>query len=150
MFDKATQQASGLSLIGFVHQRHRLLNTNTEREIAAILNENGFRPGVGSRFTRSIVVRLRYAYGLKDRFSRLQAAGLMTLEEMAAKLDVLPCTVKKWRDRDLLRAHRYNDKGECLYESPDMLLPRKFTHKRSYLAAKEAVMHDLDEVQYEA
>jgi hypothetical protein len=128
----------------------RLLNTNTEREIAAILNEKGFRPGVGSRFDRSIVVRLRYAYSLKDRFSRLRAAGLMTLEEMAVKLDVLPCTVKKWRDRGLLRSHRYNDKRECLYESPDALLPRKFGHKRSYLTAKEMVMDNLDEVQCEA
>jgi hypothetical protein len=128
----------------------RLLNTNTEREIAAILNETGFRPGVGNRFDRSIVVRLRYAYDLKDRFSRLRAAGLMTLEEMAAELEVLPCTVKKWRDRALLRAHRYNDKGECLYELPDALLPRKFAHKRRYLATREEVAHHLNEVQYEA
>lgn len=129
----------------------RLLNTNTEREIAAILNEKGFRPGVGNRFDRSIVVRLLYAYHLKDRFSRLRAAGLMTMEEMASKLEVLACTVKKWRNRGLLRAHRYNDKGECLYESPDVLLPRKFAHKRSYLAAKgEVVMHGFNEVQCEA
>jgi DNA invertase Pin-like site-specific DNA recombinase len=60
-----------------------LLNTNTEREIAAILNEWGFRSGEGKRFDRSIIVRLRYAYDLKDRFSRLRAAGLMTMEEMA-------------------------------------------------------------------
>ncbi len=128
----------------------RLLNTNTEREIAALLNENGFRPGVGSRFDRSIVMRLRCAYDLKDRFSRLRAADLLTLEEIAAKLDVLPCTVKKWRDRGLLRAHRYNDKGECLYESPDVLLPRKFAHKRSYLAATEVATNALNEVHCEA
>ena len=128
----------------------RLLNTNTEREIAALLNENGFRPGVGSRFDRSIVVRLRYAYDLKDRFTRLRAAGLLTLQEIAAKLDVLPCTVKQWRDRGLLRAHRYNDKGECLYESPHVLLPRKFAHKRSYLAATEAAANGLNEVHCEA
>ena len=72
----------------------------------------------------------------------------MTIEEMASKLEVLPCTVKKWRDRGLLRAQRYNDKGECLYESPHALLPRKFAHKRSYL--KEAVAHHLNEVQCEA
>jgi hypothetical protein len=98
---------------------------------------------VGNRFDRSIVVRLRYAYHLKDRFSRLRAAGLMTMEEMASKLDVLPCTVKIWRERGLLRAHRYNDKKECLYESPYVLLPRTFAHKLSYLAAKEEVAHPL-------
>jgi hypothetical protein len=127
-----------------------LLNTNTEREIAAILNERGFRSGEGKRFDRSIVVRLRYAYDLKDRFSRLRAAGLMTMEEMAVKLDVLPCTVKKWRERGLLYGHRYNDKRECLYESPDVLLPRKFGHKRSYLAAKEPLLNSPDQVQCEA
>ena len=65
-------------------------------------------------------------------------------------VNLFKLALKKWRDRDLLRAHRYNDKGECLYESPDVLLPAKFAHKRSYLAAKEVVMHDLNEVQYEA
>ena len=94
--------------------------------------------------------KMRYAYDLKDRFSRLRAAGFMTMEEMASRLDVLPCTVKKWRDKGLLRALRYNDKGECLYESPDVLLPRKGAHKRSYLAAREVVMHNPDEVQCEA
>jgi hypothetical protein len=71
-------------------------------------------------------------------------------KEMASRLHVLPCTVKKWRDKGLLRALRYNDKGECLYESPDVLLPRKGAHKRSYLAAREVVMHNPDEVQCEA
>lgn len=128
----------------------RLLNTNTEREIAAILNEKGFRSGEHKSFTRGIVVRIRYAYNLKDRFSRLRSAGLITIDEMATQLDVLPCTVKKWRDMGLLHAHRYNDKGECLYESPDLLLPRKCAHKSSYLAAKELVTDKLNEVQCEA
>lgn len=128
----------------------RLLNTNTEREIAGILNEKGLRSGEGNRFTRSIIVRLRYAYDLNDRFSRLRAAGFLTMKEMASKLDVLPCTVKKWRNRGLLRAHRYNDKGECLYESPDALLPSKFAHKRSFLATREPVLHQHNGVQCEA
>jgi hypothetical protein len=72
------------------------------------------------------------------------------MEEIGSNLDVLPCTAKKWRDKGLLRAHRYNDKGECLYESPDALLPRKGSHKRSYLATKELVLHDSNEVQCEA
>jgi hypothetical protein len=31
---------------------------------------------------------MRYAYDLKDRFSRLRAAGFMTMEEMASRLRV--------------------------------------------------------------
>lgn len=135
---------------GVIAEIDHLLNTNTEREIAAILNEKGLLSGEGKAFDRTIVVRLRYAYDLKDRFSRLRAAGFMTMEEMSSRLHVLPCTVKKWRDKGLLRALRYNDKGECLYESPDALLPKKGAHKCSYLAAREVVMHNPDEVQCEA
>jgi hypothetical protein len=32
--------------------------------------------------------KMRYAYDLKDRFSRLRAAGFMTMEEMASRLRV--------------------------------------------------------------
>jgi len=133
-----------------IEEIDRLLNTNTELEIASILNEKGLQPGVGKRFSRTIVLRLRYTYQLKDRFTRLRAAGMLTIEEMASRLGVLICTVKKWRDQGLLRAHRYNDRGECLYESPDALLPKKFSHKQSYLAAKELVSHSSNEVQCEA
>ena len=133
-----------------IEEIDRLLNTNTELEIANILNEKGLQPGVGKRFSRTIVLRLRHTYQLKDRFTRLRAAGMLTIEEMVSRLGVLTCTVKKWRDQGLLRAHRYNDRGECLYESPDALLPKKFSHKQSYLAAKELVSHSSNEVQCEA
>jgi hypothetical protein len=115
-----------------------------------VVNEKGLRSGEGNLFDRTIVVRLRYAYDVKDRFSRLRAAGLITMEEMACQFQVLPCTVKKWRDKALLHAHRYNNKGECLCEPPDALLPRKGAHKRTYLAAREVVLHQPDEVQCEA
>ena len=91
------------------------------------------------------------AFGADDVVGTLYTGERLRKLRFLVTDNILPCTVKKWRDRGLLRAHRYNDKGECLYESPDVLLPGKFAHKRSYLAGKgEVVMHAFNEVQCEA
>jgi hypothetical protein len=97
----------------------------TEEEIAPMLNAKGFRSGTGQPFKRSLVFRLRKTYKLVDRFTRLRNAGMLTLEEMAQRLNLCSCSVKDWRDLGWLQAHRYNDRGECLYELPGSDLPRK-------------------------
>lgn len=108
-----------------IQEIDRLLDDYTEEEIAPILNANGFRSGTGQPFRRSLVFRLRKAYKLVDRFTRLRNAGMLTLAEMAQRLNLCSCSVKDWRDLGLLRAHRYNDRNECLYELPGPDLPRK-------------------------
>lgn len=99
-----------------VEEIDSLLNQNTEDEVAAILNERGLRSGCGQPFDRLTVRYVRYTYGLKDRFTRLRAAGLLTKEEMAGRLGITPGTLKVWRLHGLLRALPYNCNGECLYE----------------------------------
>ena len=110
-----------------------LLNEHTEREIALLLNQKRVRSGVGMPFTSGMVAHLRYRYNLTDRFTRLRAAGKLTAEEVAERFSISVASVKQWRYRGLLRAHRYNDKGECLFEPPAADLPRKGAAKRSYL-----------------
>src|SRR5215467_9999744 len=61
-----------------IHEIDRLLDHHTEREIATIFNQNGWRSGTGKLFHRGIIVRLRRAYHLKDRFTRLRALGMLT------------------------------------------------------------------------
>jgi DNA invertase Pin-like site-specific DNA recombinase len=123
--------------VAVIREIDRLLDEHTEREIALILNQKGMRSGVGKPFTRNMIVHLKYAYNLTDRFTRLRRAGKLTAEEVAGRLGICVQSVKEWRDRGLLRAHRYNDKGECLYEAPAADLPRKCAHKRSYLQNNE-------------
>ena len=72
------------------------------------------------------------------------------MDEVAKRLGVAPCVVKAWRDKGLLRAHRYNDKGQCLYEPPPDDLPGKFKKKRPYLVAKAINLASAKGVQYEA
>jgi hypothetical protein len=117
----------------------RLLDIYTEAQIATILNQRGVSSGTGQPFNRIIVRNIRLTYKLRDRFTRLRAAGFITAEEMAECLNIDRDTVKHWRDRGLLRAYHYNDKLQCLYEPPAGDLPLKHKQKKAYLAAKSAI-----------
>ena len=68
----------------------RLLDNNTDGQIAAILNERDMRSGEGKRFSPSIVARIRRDYSLTPRYDRLRAAGMVTVKEMTAMLGVTP------------------------------------------------------------
>jgi hypothetical protein len=69
--------------------------------------------GEGKRFNRTMVARIRSNYGLQARYSRLRARGMLTLAEIAKRLDISTSTAKTWRCAGLLRPHRYNDRGEA-------------------------------------
>lgn len=103
----------------------RLLDEHTAAQIADILNASGMTPGAGASFHPQLVARLARTYRLKPRFERLREHGLLTLQEMADKLQVTPLTVKIWRRRGLVRGHAYSDKNECLYEPPGDDAPSK-------------------------
>ena len=106
-----------------VKEINRLLDDYTEREIADILNSQDMISGEGKRFNRSMVARIRSNYGLDTRYSRLRTRGMLTLREIATRLDISAATAKTWRRVDRLRSHRYNDKesrlnGDCRKRSP--------------------------------
>ena len=109
----------------------RLLDEHTEEEIAHLLNSQGRISGEGKCFNRTMVARIRSNYGLESRYSRLRARGLLTLHEIAAQLDVSPVTAKIWRRAGRLRAHRYNDKGQCLFEQVGPDAPIKYEWQRN-------------------
>jgi DNA invertase Pin-like site-specific DNA recombinase len=95
----------------------RLLENHTEGEVADLLNRNGLSSGQGCQFHTIMVVRICKSYGLKTRYDRLRARKLLTLKEIARRLDVAPGTVKVWRRAGMLAAHRYNDRG-CYLSEP--------------------------------
>jgi DNA invertase Pin-like site-specific DNA recombinase len=96
-----------------------LLDTHTSGEIADILNQRGMNTGTGEAFHRLIIDNIIRAYRIPTRRQRLRATGLLTPAEAAAAYGVTPSTIKYWRQREIVRGHRYNDKGECLYNPPD-------------------------------
>ena len=72
----------------------RLLDHHNDAEVAAILNRHGHSTGHGDLFHGQRVADLRRRHGLKPRYHRLRERGLLTLEEMAARLDVSTNTIK--------------------------------------------------------
>ena len=133
-----------------IREIDRLLDTHSEMEIAPILNQLHLRSGSGQPFTPMSVHKLRRHRGIRSRLQRLRAKGLLTVEEIPKRLNIAPSVVKEWRDKGLLRAHRYNDKAQCLYESPDDDLLGKFKKKRLYLDAKATILESAKGVQCEA
>ena len=134
----------------------RLLEHHTDIQIAAQLNERGFRPGKGGLFNSRIVARIRKDNALKDRYFHLRQAGKLTAEEMAGKLKVNVQTVKKWWRNGLLLGYPYNDKNECLYEPPGPDAPVKgkgsnLSKRRVFpMPTLKVRSNRTKEVQYEA
>jgi hypothetical protein len=130
----------------------RLLDLHTYPEIAAQLNERGMNSGEGKPFTARIVARLQRSYDLTPRYDRLRKAGMLTVAEMAAVLDVGPQRVKIWNRHGLIRGHAYNGKNDCLYEHPGANPPRKAMGVRlsKRQSAGKVVPQCTEEVQCEA
>ena len=128
----------------------RLLDHHTDGEIAAILNAAGARPGVAQTFTRVIVADIRRSYGLRDRFTRLRARGMLTQKEIAAVLGVHVTTVQAWQHEGRLASHIYNDKHERLYEPPAQPLPAKFAWQRTRPRPTRLPAETRQEVQSDA
>jgi hypothetical protein len=91
----------------------------TNAQIAAALNAQGFRTGSGQPFGGESVRWLCFAHKLKNLRQRLRDAHWLTSQEIAAALGVSYDTVKVWRSKGRLRARRCNDKFEWLYAPLD-------------------------------
>lgn len=114
----------------------RLLDDHTDAETADALNAAGHRSGAGKTFTRMVVLHLRHAHQLPSHAERLQAHGLLTLDETAQRLDVHPSTIKAWHRAGLLISHKANDKNERLYQPPTPGDPRLVKRMGSRLAKR--------------
>ena len=130
----------------------QLLEDHTDVDIAGILNARGYTSGDGLPLHRLAIRRIRLAYSLRSRYERLRARGLLTIREIASRLDVATSTVKVWRQEGYVRAHVYDDKGQCLYEFPTSGPPAKHKwKKRGPNAIKSKTAPNVtDEVQCEA
>jgi len=107
--------------------------------------------GYGKPFTGRMINRVRAKYGLKSRFERLRAKGMLTREEMAQRLGINPKQVAAWRAAGLLRGHLCTEKDEYLYEDPGPDPPGKAKGVRlSKRPRFENVSHRPSEVQCEA
>jgi transposase len=56
--------------------------------------------------------------------------GMLTLRQIATRLDISAATAKTWRCAGRLTSHRYNDKGETLFEQLGPETPIKYQYQR--------------------
>ena len=108
-----------------VRTLNQLLETCTDREAAQQLNELGLRNWQGQAFTTKKVSLVRRTYGLKSRYERLRARGLLTGPEMAKQLGVSTTTVHTWGRKGLLPREIYGSSARCLYQPPGSMIPTK-------------------------
>jgi len=109
-----TTPPEALDKIAELFEQHQ-----TNAQIAATLNAQGFTTGAGQPFGGESVRWLCFAHGLKNLRQRLRDAHWLTTTEIAAQLGVSYDTVKVWRGKGRLRARRCNDKFEWLYAPLD-------------------------------
>jgi F0F1-type ATP synthase membrane subunit b/b' len=97
-----------------------LLNSMTDSQIAAELNQHGWCCSVSHRpFTARAVLVLRKNHKLTSHADRLRAKGWLNAREIAQILDTKPIHVDYWREQHLLAGVPVNDKNEHMYERPN-------------------------------
>jgi DNA invertase Pin-like site-specific DNA recombinase len=130
----------------------RLLEDYTEAQIARLLTERGLRSGTGQPINPLMVGRVRQHYGLRPRYQRLRARGLLTMAEVARTFGICRATVKVWRRAGLLRGHPYDDKPQYLFEPPGADAPIRYKWKglSAWARRRRSPSHPTNEVQYEA
>jgi DNA invertase Pin-like site-specific DNA recombinase len=121
----------------------QLLEEHHYAEIADILDDRGLHPGGAARpgkgnhqFTRLRVGYLVHAYGLRSRFDRLRARGLLTKKEIAAELAIHEATVTSWVKHGIIKAYAYNGHAS-LYEMPETQ-PKKHSSRWDQLTDRAA------------
>ncbi len=130
----------------------KLTDDFTPKLIAQKLNEQKLCSGTQVPFSPGMVKFLQRAYALKPRYDRLRERGYLDIHEMAQRLKVCTNCVKIWRRHEILIGYPYNDKNECLFESPDPNVQYKLQGQKHPLISRKNLFipETTNEVQYEA
>lgn len=117
----AAQVKTPMTIVNLVD---KLLDHHIYDEIAELLNKQGLQPGGSARrgkqdahFTALSVGYLVHEYELRSRYDRLRDRGLLTKEEMAARLGIHVQTLVRWAGHGIVARHAYNGHA-FLYEPP--------------------------------
>ena len=118
-----------------IQEIDRLLDHHIDREVAAILNERGFRSSVGELlFNANKVAAIQCKYHIKSRYERLREKGMLKVAEVAKILNIHEATARKWHKKGLLKRHAYA-KNRFLFEPPT-----KEDHERCKHFANRALL----------
>ena len=97
----------------------RLLDDHTYPEIAALLNEKGFRTGEGKYFDPVTLKQLKHVYNLKSRYDRMRERGFITAQEIADMLGIPEYKIHELRKDGYLKGYPVSCRREVLFLHPD-------------------------------
>jgi DNA invertase Pin-like site-specific DNA recombinase len=136
-WEQHTTPAATLTLID------ELLAEHTYDETATILNDRGLTGGWGKPFTVPSLTALCQARGIPSPRERLRAAGMLTLDEIAADFDVTPATIKRWQRRGAITGRRVDGRRAYLYHPGQTRPPdRRSTRHHASSRTVGAACHD--------
>ena len=95
-----------------------LLEEHEYQEIVDLLNARGLRSGDGRQFNLGIVGHICKQSGLKSRRQRLREQGMLTMKELARRINVKTLTIAQWRRQGGIIGCRSNYRTEYLYVEP--------------------------------
>ena len=122
-----------------------LLDDHPEYKVPHILTERGMKSGTGQTFSLKHVTRIRIAYRLPNRRTRLRHLGKVSARELSDRLGVSCRKIRRCRELGLLTAHEFKE-GNYLYDDPGPGVVDRIPElkKNVHLTA----LHTTQEVQY--
>ena len=103
----------------------RLLDLHCDREIADILNQNGWHTWEAKPFNLKKIAFIRSAYKLLSRHERLRRRGMLTTREVAARFGVSETAVHEWGRQGLIRKCYTDSLNRGLWDIPSGQTIRK-------------------------
>jgi DNA invertase Pin-like site-specific DNA recombinase len=122
-----------------------LLDDHPEFKIADILTRRGMKSGTGQTFTSEHATRIRIAYRLPNRRTRLRRQGKLLAREVSERLGITCGKIRRCRECGLLTAYEYQ-KGKYLYDDPGLGLADHIPPLK--MNAHFTASHTTKEVQY--
>jgi hypothetical protein len=103
------------------------------------------RPGKqNARFTALRVAYLAKTYGLRSRYDRLRDRGMLTKEELAARLGIHVATVISWGEYRIVTRHAHNGHA-YLYQDPGPNPPVKQSSRWNRLVDRADMLKNAQE-----
>lgn len=96
----------------------RLLDLHCDREIAEILNQNGWRTWEAKLLNLKKIAWIRCTYKLSSRHDRLRQRGMLTTREVAIKFGISETTVHEWGRQNLIKKCYADSLNRGLWEIP--------------------------------
>ena len=90
---------------------------------------------------------LRRSHRLKSRFTRLQAQGLLTLQQIGPMIGSVASRVNYWRQVGVLKAIKFGGENKYLYYKPTEADMNQIRQRRQKRGVKSTVLDHHYEAQ---